>query len=380
MPSRQLTVLRIAGIPLRFDASWVIIAVVLTWSLANRFALELPLEQHPELTTGTYWAMATVVALVLFLCVILHELGHSLVGQHYGLRIRAITLFVFGGVAALEGEPRAAKAEFWMAVAGPVVSIFLAAIFWLVFLAGTSAGWHVAVLTILRELAVINAVLLGFNLLPALPLDGGRVLRAILWASTGNLYRATAVAAQLGQVFGLALLLLGLFSLLAGHPMAGLWWLLLGWILRSAAQSSYGQVVIRGILGAEPVRRFMTAKVSCVPPDLSIEHLVEDYVYQQHHQLYPVCAQGRLRGYVTPREIKRVPREAWSRHRVAEIMASDIEAVQIAPETDALDALARMQRTGESRLLVVEQGSLVGILTLKDLLDYLSLKLELEQA
>jgi Zn-dependent protease len=380
MTSRRITILRVAGIPIQIDASWIVIALVVTWSLAVEFSRSYPLRLNPGLTVASHWLMAGIGALSLFVCLILHELGHSLVGQRFGMRIRSITLFIFGGVAELESEPKSAKGEFWMAIAGPAVSMVLAAAFWFLWVLGGVADWPVAVLGVLGQLAVINAILVGFNLVPAFPLDGGRVLRAILWAATRNLKQATSITSQMGAGFGTAMMLLGVFGILGGQLLFGLWWMMLGWFLRGASQSGYQQVVVRQTLEGEPVRRFMTSNVSSVRSDLDVEQLVDRYVYQEHHKLYPVRDNGHLLGYVTPREIKQLPRAEWPRHRVAEIMASDVDRVEISPETDALAALARMQRSDQTRLLVVDHGSLVGIVTLKDLLDFLNLKLELEEA
>jgi len=376
----RLTVLRVAGIPIQIDASWIVIVGVLTWSLAITFVHLFPPDEHPGWTAGTYWCMGGVTTLGLFVCLVLHELGHSLVAQRFGLRIRSITLFIFGGVAELENEPPSAWAEFWIAVAGPAVSVVLAAGLWLLAAAGAVAEWAIPVLTVLRHLAFLNAVLVGFNMVPAFPLDGGRVFRALLWARTGNLQRATAITAQLGQSFGTFLMLFGVLGVLLGAGLSSLWWMLIGWFLHSAARGSYEALVVRNLLGGEPVRRFMTRDVSSVPPELDVEQLVEKYVYQQHHRIYPVRTNGQLLGYVTPREIKQVPREEWPKRRVGEIMAADLDPVRIAADTDAVEALTQMQRTGQTRLLVVEAGSLVGIITLKDLLDFLGLKIELEES
>jgi Zn-dependent protease len=379
MFTRAITILRVSGIPIRIDASWLIVAVVMTWSLAEMLAEKLPSENYPALTIPSYWLMAGVVAAGFFICIVLHELGHSLVGQRFGMRIRSITLFVFGGVAELENEPPSAKAEFYMAAAGPVVSVLLAAVFWLSALVSEGLGWGVDAVAILSHLALLNAVVVGFNMVPAFPLDGGRVLRAILWAIMQNLKRATKITSQMGQGFGTLMMLFGLFGILTGLAGPGLWWLVLGWILRSAAQSGYTQVVIRAALAGESVRRFMTPEVLTIRPELTVVELVEDHIYKEHHRLYPVSKNGRVLGYVTPREIKELPRDEWPSKRVADVMVSNLEPIQLSPEADALDALSRMQRNGQSRLLVVEHGSLVGILTLRDLLDFLSLKIELEE-
>jgi predicted transcriptional regulator len=184
----------------------------------------------------------------------------------------------------------------------------------------------------------------------------------------------------MGSGFGTAMMLLGVLGVLGGQIVFGMWWLMLGWFLRGASQSGYQQVIVRDALQGEPVERFMTREVSSVRSDIDVEHLVEDYLYREHHQMYPVRDNGHVLGYVTPREIKKLPRGEWPRHRVAEIMAADLDRIEITPDTDSLDALTRMQRTDQSRLLVVDHGTLVGIVTLKDLLDFLNLKLELNES
>ncbi len=379
MSSYRMTILRVAGIPIQLDPSWVVIALVLTWSLSVTFVGLYPPSEHPGWTGGVYWGMAGAAAASVFVCLVLHELGHALVARRFGIRIRSITLFIFGGVAELEKEPPSPRAEFWMAVAGPAVSLVLAGGFWFLALVGEAADWALPALAVLEYLALINGLLVAFNLLPAFPLDGGRVARAVLWARSGNLRRATAITAQLGQALGTGMVMLGIVGVLVCHVVGGLWWMLLGWFLQTAARSSYEDAVIRGLLAGQPVRRFMTAPVASVPPELDVAQLVEQYFYRQHHHLYPVRTNGQLLGYVTPQQVKPLPREQWPQRRVEEIMAADLAPVQIAPDVEAVEALAQMQRTGQTRLLVVEGGSLVGILTLKDLLDLLGLRMELEE-
>lgn len=375
MARSRLTLLRIAGVPLQLDVTWILLVVLLTWSFGLTLARSLP-PGEGGLGPDALWGLALLMALAFCGCLVLHELGHVLVGKRCGVRFRSVTLFLFGGVAELDQEPPSARAELGMALAGPAVSGVLAAGFGLLTALCDPAG--VAAM-LLWQLAVLNALLAGFNLLPAFPLDGGRVLRALLWARWGDQRQATAVCASAGQAFASGMLVFGALSLLAGYLVFGLWWLVLGWFLHAAALSSYQQAVVRAVLTGEPVRRFMTENVTSVTPDLDIEHLVDQYVYHSHHQIYPVRTNGRLLGYVTPQAVKQVPRAEWPQHRVAEIMTADCTPVQISPDTDALDALARMQRTGQTRLLVAEGGTLVGVLTLKDLLDFLSVKLELEE-
>jgi Zn-dependent protease len=374
----RATILRVAGIPIRVDASWILIVLLITWSLASYYASITPAAEGAGWTHGTCWLLGAVTALVIFACLVLHELGHSLVAQRFGIPIRSITLFVFGGVAEIEKEPPSARSELWMAVAGPAVSVVLAGIFGLAALVGSVLAWPLLLVVVLGQLATINAVLVAFNILPAFPLDGGRVLRAILWAATGNLRRATVITARMGSFLGSTLMVLGLLGLLYDQLLFGLWWLLLGWYLQRAAQQGYEQVMVRQVLEGEPVRRFMKTKVTTVPPALAVGELVEKYIYTQHHELYPVCADGCLLGYITPREVKQVPRHEWPERLVGEVMEPRLESLSIPPDMDALEVLSHMQRTGQTRLLVIDHGKLIGIVTLKDLLAFLSLKLDLE--
>lgn len=203
---------RLLGIPISVEASWLVILVLLTWTLVNFFAKAVT-----GLPTGAYWMMALGAALGFFACIVLHELGHAVVARASGIPIRGITLFLFGGVAELEGEPKSAKSEFFMAIAGPVVSAVLAAGLWLL----SGLGWTEAAVVVLQHLAVINLAVLVFNLVPAFPLDGGRVLRSILWGITGNLRRATYYASLMGQRFAWLLIWMGVLQFFAGHVLQG---------------------------------------------------------------------------------------------------------------------------------------------------------------
>ena len=360
---------RLMGIPISLDASWLIILALLTWTLIDLFR-----EAVPDLPTATYWIMGLGAALAFFTCIVLHELGHALVARAVGIPIRGITLFLFGGVAEMEDEPPSASSEFLMAAAGPAVSAVLAAIFWL------SSGLVAAPAVVfpLRYLAGINLVVLIFNLVPAFPLDGGRVLRSILWAVLKNLRRATYWAALSGQAFAWLLIGLGILNFFAGYVFHGVWLGLIGLFLNNAARGSYQQVLVRQMLQGEPVSRFMVRKPIIVPPSLNLRGWVEDYVYRHHRKLFPVTSNGRLEGVISTQALARFPREEWDKHTVAEAMRRDVDTLSIAPNADALEALGRMQRTGSSRLLVTDGNRLVGIVSLKDLLRFLDLKLELE--
>jgi CBS domain-containing protein len=294
------------------------------------------------------------------------------------LPIRGITLFIFGGVAEMEGEPRSPKAEFLMAIAGPIASFLLALTFYGFSVFGEALGLPRTVVGVTRYLALINGMLATFNLLPAFPLDGGRVLRSALWRWKGDLRWATHIAAQSGSGFGMLLIVLGLINVLTGNFVPGMWWFLLGLFLRGAAAASYRQLMTRRALEGEPVRRFMTPEPMTVPPETTLRELVEDHIYRYHHDLFPVTEDLRLLGCVSTRQVKQVPREKWDRVTVREVIIPCSPVNTIGPDEDALKVLALIRRTGNSRLMVVEDERLVGIIALKDMLAFLSLKMDLE--
>jgi CBS domain-containing protein len=265
-----------------------------------------------------------------------------------------------------------------MAAAGPFVSAVLALAFWSLAQFGSNRSWSSEILVIAEYLAKINMVVLVFNLIPAFPLDGGRVFRSMLWGITGNLRRSTRWAALVGQGFAWLLIALGIVLFFGGNVVGGIWFGLIGMFVNNAARSSYQQVLLRQALAGEPVRRFMNTEPIVVAPTLDLRRWVEDYVYRFHRKTFPVATNGQLQGFVTTQALAQVPRSEWELHTIGEFMRQDLQAFTISPDADALDALSRMQRTGLSRLLVAEGNRLVGIVSLKDLLRFLQLKLELE--
>jgi Zn-dependent protease/predicted transcriptional regulator len=375
MFGKRIKLFNLLGFEVRIDLSWIIIAGLITWSLAAGLFPYLYPGQSPK----TYWFMGGVGALGLFASIVCHEYCHSLVARSFGMPMKGITLFIFGGVAEMGDEPPTARAEFWMAVVGPVSSLCLAGVFYLIYLGGASAGWPLAVLGVTRYLAWINALLAAFNLIPAFPLDGGRILRSILWGAKANLRWATRISSGIGSGFGIFLIIMGVLEVLRGNFIGGMWWFLIGLFLKGAAQASYQQLVVRKALEGEHVRRFMNEHPVTVPASLTVQDLVEDYIYKHHYKMFPVMEGDNLVGCITTREVKEVPREEWSRDTVGRLAAKCSPENTIAPDADATKALARMNQTGVSRLLVVENGRLVGLVTLKDLLAFLSLKVELEE-
>jgi Zn-dependent protease len=375
MFGRPIPLLRLVGFQVGLDWSWLILAVLITWTLSSGV---FP-SYYPGLTPAAYWSMGVIAALGLFASIILHELAHAIVARRYGLPIRRITLFIFGGVADMEAEPDRPAVEFWVAIAGPIASCLIALVSWVLLRAASGAGAGVPVVGVLGYLATINLILAVFNLVPAFPLDGGRILRAILWSWKGSLRWATRVASAIGGGFGLLLIVLGVWRVLIGDFVGGMWWFLIGLFVRFAAQASYQQVLVREGLRGVPVRRIMAANPVAVPPDITVAQLIDDYVYRHHHSMFPVVENGRLIGCVGMHEIKRQPRERWSSTAVREIMQPCSAATAISADLDAMEVLTLMSRTQNTRLLVTEGDRLTGIVTLRDLMNFLTVKLSLEE-
>lgn len=375
MFGRPIDLFTLFGFRVRLDASWFILAVLVTWTLAAGLFPNV----YEGLSTTTYWVMGVLGALGLFVSIVVHEFFHALVARRNAIPMRGITLFIFGGVAEMDAEPPSARAELLMAGAGPLASVLIG-VGALALGALLGDVLPVPVAGVIGYLGSINLLLAAFNLIPAFPLDGGRILRAGLWHWKRDLRRATRIASRIGSGFGLALILLGVLRVIgAGDFIGGMWWFLIGMFLRGAANASYQQVLLRQALEGEPVRRFMKPDPVAVPATLPVGEFVEDYVYRHHHKLFPVVENGQLTGCVTTQQVKAVPREEWQTRHVRDIATSCVPDNTVTPDMDALEALARMRRTGASRLLVAEGERLIGILTLKDLLEFFALKVDLER-
>lgn len=376
---RSIELFKVFGFSIRLDPSWFIVAVLLTWT----FATSAFPSQVPGLSPIAYWGMGVAGTLGLFASVVLHELSHSVVARRFGLTIRGITLFIFGGVAEMTSEPPSPKAEFWIAIAGPIASLAIAlAVLGFTVLGGTFV-WPAAVTGVLGYLAYANGMLALFNLIPAFPLDGGRVLRSILWWWKGSLRFATRITSRIGGWFGLALIGTGVLVtvFVPGGLISGFWLFLVGLFVRNAAQMAYQQLLLRRAFEGEPVSRFMQADPVTVPRQISVAELVQSYIYRYHYKMFPVVDDtGRLVGCVTTRQVKELPHEEWDRQTVGALALRCGPENTVRADMDAMQALAAMNRTGASRLMVVDGDRLLGILALKDLLRFFSLKMELEEA
>lgn len=374
MFGKEIKLFRLLGFEVKIDFSWVILAILITWSLAQGL---FPF-YYEDFSTVTYWWMGIAGAVGLFISIIFHEFSHSMVARKYGIPMRGITLFIFGGVAQMNEEPNSARSELWMAVAGPAASIVMGIGLLVIDQAGQTLGWPDAVHGVIIYLAVINLVLAAFNLIPAFPLDGGRVLRSALWSWKGNLKRATRISSRIGSGFGILLIVLGAYIFIRGDFIGGVWWFLIGMFLRTASQNSYQQLIMRKELEGESVSRFMNQNPVTVAPSITLNEFVENYVYKLHYKLFPVVDGERLMGCVSVKEVKQVPRTEWKEHTVGEFAEKCSGQNTIASGMDAVTALSMMRRSNNSRLMVVDKDRLVGIITLKDLLVFLSLKVELE--
>jgi Zn-dependent protease/predicted transcriptional regulator len=375
MFTRRVELFRLMGFAVHVDASWLILAVLMTWSLA----VSVFPAAHADLATRTHWIMGACAMIGLFASILLHELAHALVARGYGIPMKGITLFIFGGVAEMESEPRSGSVEFPIAAAGPFASAAMALACFGLERAGLSLGWPAAVNGVLEYLGLINLVLVAFNLVPAFPLDGGRMLRAGLWGWTGNLHWATRVSASLGAAFGLLLIAVGFLVFAMGNFIGGLWWFLIGMFLRNAAQMSYQQVLIRGALEGETVASVMHPDPVTVSPLTTVRQLVEDYMYRHHHKMFPVVRNGDLLGCVTLQNVRHVPRAEWDERHVSDLVQGRSPENLIDASEDAIRALSKMSRTGRSRMMVTQGGRLVGVIARSDLLRLLALKIELQE-
>lgn len=375
MFSRGIPLFNLSGFQVKLDPSWLLLAVLMAWSFS---AGVFPFT-YPGLSTGTYLGMGAGMVLGLFLSITLHEFAHAWVARCFGLPMSGITLFLFGGVAEMSDDSPSPMAELLMALAGPATSVIILLVCITLTLTGNTYGWPVAVTGVSQYLAIMNGVVIVFNMVPAFPLDGGRVLRALLWQWKHNLKWATRIASRFGGWFGLLLVFLGLFNILKGNIVGGIWWVLIGIFLQRAADSSYQQVLLRKQLQGEPVSRFMQKNVIAVPMPITIQELVERYFYRHYFTGYPVVMHGRLLGFISVRQVEDLPKSEWKNRLVADLMRPIEPEQMISPEQDTMTALSRMNQTGQSKLMVVDNNRLVGLLSLKDLLHFFAMKIALEE-
>jgi Zn-dependent protease/CBS domain-containing protein len=379
---------RLAGVEIRVDWSLLIIFALVTYSLG---AGVFP-DWHPGWGPALTWSVALGAAVLFFASILAHELSHALVARRMGIPVRAITLFLFGGMAHMEGEPPSPKAEFWMAIVGPLTSF---AIGFGAVMAGTALAGSALepfssgqpdpeqlrealagagpLPTLLLWLGPINVLLGAFNLVPGFPLDGGRVLRSIIWWATGDLERATRWASGVGRGFAWMLMGLGVLNVFHGDLSGGLWLVLIGWFLNNAARASYAQLMTRRALQDVPVRRVMWTAAERVAPDLSLEELVREHLMPGDQVAFPVEADGRLVGLVVFDDVRRVPQSQWAQTTVGQVMTPTEKLITIGPDAGAEQALSELARGDVNQLPVTEGDHLEGMVRRRDLVRWIAL-------
>jgi Zn-dependent protease/CBS domain-containing protein len=355
---------RVAGIEIRVDSSWVVIALLITYSLYVQFSATFR-----RITTGQAVVLAIMAAVLFFGSVLTHELAHAVVSVARGIRVQDITLFLFGGATRAKVESRGPADEFLIAVVGPLTSLALAAAFWAVSALDGVLSRPVA--GAFGYLAWVNLILALFNLVPGFPLDGGRILRSAIWRATGSLPRATRIASIGGQVVGWLLVAGGVFSLVSGSLGGGIWLAFIGWFLVQAARSSYEDIQTRLILQKVEAEDVMARNLVRIPPDLSLQQAVDQFFLRHDHGAFPVEEDGRTIGLLTLRGVRRVPREGWGTRRVRDVMGSVGERTTAAPETRMDRVMAKLEDGDSGRVLVVEGGDVVGLITARDVARWL---------
>lgn len=361
---------RVAGIDVGIHYTWILIVVLITWSLAQGY---FP-QNYPGWQVSTYWIVGFVSAILLFISVLLHEIAHSLVAKSRGMRVGSITLFIFGGVSNLQDEPQRAGVEFFMAIIGPVTSLVLAGIFWGAEKAvGTQFG---PVRAVLGYMWLINLILGIFNLIPGFPLDGGRVLRSILWGTTGNLVKSTNIAAAAGRYVGWGLIGYGVFMLISGNFFGGLWIAFIGWFLSSAADASRQELSVREALKGVKVSQVMNPVQDVITRHTPVEELVWN-IFNRHHGRAVTVADGeRVIGIVTVTDVKGLPQERWRETPVEKIMTRS-PVYSVSPD-DGLDVAMKLITEHDiNQVLVLQDGKYLGLVGRADIVSYLRMHQEL---
>jgi Zn-dependent protease/CBS domain-containing protein len=389
MTNNGIRIAKLFGIKIRIDWSWLLILLLVVWNLAAAFS-----QMHPDWRLPFTILIAVSAALLFFLSVLLHELAHSLVAKAQGIPVDSITLFLFGGVANIREEPKSPGNEFLMAILGPVTSLVIGFILLLIASIGlpmqqlqTQPMEILQQFTPLRTIAFwlgsINVVLGLFNLIPGFPLDGGRVLRSIIWALTQNLRKATRWAAYVGQVIAWSMIISGIAMIfgmqlpfLGEGLVSGVWLIFIGWFLNNAASRSYQQLMIRNILIDVPVKRMTKRNPPTVPADVTVDQLIEDYIMQTDEHAFPVLNGDNLVGIVCLEDVRRLPGELRPEKLVSEIMTPRSEIRSIHPDGDAFEAMITISRNSVRQLVVMDGDEMFGLVRRRDIIRFLQIQSE----
>jgi Zn-dependent protease len=362
---------RISGISIELDYSWFLIFFLITWILAtNYFPQEIK-----EGSSIFYWGISVFTAILFFVSVLLHELGHSFLARRFKIRVKKITLFIFGGVAEIKEEPPSAGAEFWIALAGPVVSFILAGIFYFI---GQITAARSALFVMLSYLALINFLLAGFNLIPGFPLDGGRIFRAFVWGLTRNFRKATMIAATTGRFIAYGFILFGIFLIISGSLFNGLWLAFIGWFLESAAIAQIHQQTQHDLLAGHKVMDALRSDIQSVSSNTTIQDLIDHHIIEKGHRYFLVKENDQPVGLLTIHRIKEIPHEKRKETTVSEIMIPEAQVRKVNFKDNLSTALKKMDHTGVNQLIVMEDHKITGILSRDSILSLIRDIQELE--
>jgi Zn-dependent protease/predicted transcriptional regulator len=363
----------VAGINIYVHWSWFAIFVLLTWFLSVDF-----FQGIKDWSKGEAWVASVITTLLFFSSVLLHELSHSLVAKRLGLPVKHITLFIFGGVSALGGEPTSARQEFQVAIVGPLTSFAIGALTGAVAGVAYWQGWEDEPWAVVAAyLAFINVAVGIFNLLPGFPLDGGRVLRSTLWARSGNMLKATRWAASAGTFISFGLIALGVLSVLVGNVINGAWFIVIGWFLRNASETSYQQLLFTRTLEGTKVGQIVNRNFQAAPPDITLPELVRTYMIAQSQRCVPVMVAEELIGLVSMGDLRRVPQEDWEKTSVFRAMTPRERLHTVAPQEDLTAALEMMAAHDVHQLPVMEGRTFLGWVTRADVLRLIQIRTEL---
>ncbi len=356
-------VARVFGIDIEIHFSWLFILGILAWALSEGF---FPAE-YKGWATSTYWVVGTVAAVLLFLTVLIHELAHALVALRKGVEVPRITLFIFGGVSHLARQPRTAGEEFLISAAGPLTSVLIALVTGALYYFFSTRNEQAQAL--FAYLAVVNVILAIFNTLPGFPLDGGRVLRSIVWKKTGSFRRATRVAGGVGQAFGYGIVVLGLLLFFTGNPANGIWFALIGWFLLTAARGESESVQLDAMLAGLTARDVMREQWVNVSPAASIEDVVDEHMLSGAERCVIVAREGAVLGLLTVSDIRKVPRGEWRNTPAQRVMTPREQVVTVAPEARAVEVLRLLAEKSLNQVPVIEEGRMIGLVTRRELVD-----------
>lgn len=362
----------IRGIHIGIHITWLFVFGLVTWSLAEGHGLFQTM--FPEWSTIDRWAVAVIGSILLFASVLVHELAHAVVAQNRGMRVNSITLFIFGGVASIKDEARRPIDEFLVAIVGPLASFALALFFFLLSGLGESSG---ALFGLAWYLSRANLILALFNLIPGFPLDGGRVLRAILWASTNDARKSVVAAGRVGQIASYLFIVLGIFQVIGSDLVGGLWLIFIGWFLNNAAEASVRQYVTRSNLRGFQVNSIMRPSPIVAEPGISVSSLVNDFFLIQNLRCVPIVLGDRFLGLVSLSEIRKLPREQWPTRYVSEVMRRPDQIRSVGPDEDLGHAIQVMAEQDLNQLPVTVNDQLVGLLSRSDIIRFLQLRSEL---